>query len=71
MATTRSRAPDDGPPKHVPLVYHEAPDTLRYEIPILIAGVPGTLVIRVFGSSKVEMSARGKAAEMLKRTGGI
>lgn len=71
MATTRSRAPDDGPSKNVPPVYYESPDVIRYEIPVLIAGVPGTLVIRVLGSTKVEMSARGKAAEMLKRTGGI
>lgn len=60
------RSPDNGLPKDTP-VYPE-PEAIRYELPVVVAGVKGTLVIRWWsGHDSGEMSIRGQAAEMLPR----
>lgn len=76
----RPRAEDDREPKDTP-VYAE-PEAIRFELPVVIAGVKGCLVIRWFtGQTRRfsrgamacpddgEASIRGKAAEFMERFG--
>lgn len=65
---TRPRPPEDGWPRTIPYAYKEENNAIRWEIPVVVDGIKGTLVIRWFGDDeKIETSIRGQAVEKIRR----
>lgn len=62
-----TRAPDDELPTHAGDVYPEIGGALRFQLPVVFAAVKGCLVIRATPAGVVEMSIRGKAADLVER----
>lgn len=63
----RPRHPEDGWPRSIPYVSQEENNAIRWEIPVVVDGIKGTLVIRWFADDKGETSIRGQAVEKMRR----
>lgn len=63
----RPRHPEDALPRTIPYVAQEE-SAIRWEIPVVVDGIKGTLVIRWFSDSDSgETSIRGQAVERIRR----
>lgn len=62
------RGPEDGLPRDAPMPWMEEGDAVRYELPVIVQGKKGLLVIRIFGwKDDPEISIRGHAVEWMRR----